>query len=1017
MTQIKLRRDTSANFTSKNPILGVGEPAYETDTKKLKIGDGTTAYTQLEYFSAGGGGSTNISATLPLKIVDGVISLEVDGQTIQIVDGKLHANLDELGNEVNTLAGRVTAAEADILTKENKITTTGALSLQEKIQTNAVGFTVTSESAMTNNYYQRVPFPESKSSRLGIQDTSFTYPYKSYLAIPYSLGQVIRVPRAYGQLFFGSFDDSGDFIVSVGFNTFYYDTNGFALFGGPVYRAVAGSSEYPPVMPKLNPTQMGYDGNYTYHTPPTEAADSGDLYGLSDYLPENDFSCAFYQISPDTTGAIMIQAFWSMKTGRCSTAVYRDTETSYQYAGRLDAMRNNIQYALWLPNETGTSYNPSKFGLYDWNVSRIPWGNDSGWKAFFKGRGANLYSLTGQSSKNYLELNLGSGLSVVDGKLVNTNPTAYSLPTASSSVVGGIKVGDNLSIAADGTLSATGGGATDAYTKTETDKLLDGKQDMFDPIGALQLKIVTNENIIGYTEANDTITTTTFCSFTGNTGSGPQSQGSTGVNQYSNSTTLDACVSIPINGANNIVKIPTVDETRLSLGYYNEDGVYIPVIASINTTNSSYPFNAQYVYESDFREIQVQSSSSNLYDIKRMSNDVARLYISGSNGASEFSNSPEYASTLGQCTYLQFNTDQNTGLLKYFQFWSVKGNYCYCGTADERLDTGMRKQLNKITHVVIGGAPYKGSVTYNKSDFGIYETDGRVHWSMSALVSALDGKPNILNLFSNSKTRSLIINTTDNLQVTNGELDVGVTVTTQGNTFNGANQLVKLDSSGKLPAIDGSNLTNLPSGGSAPTNMVTTDTEQTISGNKELTGITTISNDIKFTIGKKITTPDGQWLMQLGAGFIGIGTSMKPLQTYDGSNYYLHNKSIIAGNGIKITEPNSSEIEISSTSTAYVTEEFVDGTEGYRVWSNGRCEQWGTIRRNGGQTGAYKYTVTLLKTYKDASYQVYATPIVETTGQDAIGILHNGRTTTQITFGSKSDYSNGILWKAEGYIA
>lgn len=37
-------------------------------------------------------------------------------------------------------------------------------------------------------------------------------------------------------------------------------------------------------------------------------------------------------------------------------------------------------------------------------------------------------------------------------------------------------------------------------------------------------------------------------------------------------------------------------------------------------------------------------------------------------------------------------------------------------------------------------------------------------------------------------------------------------VTTQGNTFNGANQLVQLDASGKLPAIDGSQLTNLPSG-------------------------------------------------------------------------------------------------------------------------------------------------------------------------------------------------------------
>lgn len=102
MTQIKLRRDTSANFTSKNPVLGVGEPAYETDTKKLKIGDGTTSYTQLEYFSTGGGGSTDITATLPLKIVDGVISLEVDGQTIQIVDGKLTASSTTPTNLVTT---------------------------------------------------------------------------------------------------------------------------------------------------------------------------------------------------------------------------------------------------------------------------------------------------------------------------------------------------------------------------------------------------------------------------------------------------------------------------------------------------------------------------------------------------------------------------------------------------------------------------------------------------------------------------------------------------------------------------------------------------------------------------------------------------------------------------------------------------------------------------------------------------------------------------------------------------
>lgn len=149
MTQIKLRRDTSANFTSKNPVLGIGEPAYETDTKKLKIGDGTTAYTQLAYFSSGGG-SSDITATLPIKIVDGVISLEVDGQTIQIVDGKLHANLDELGNEVNDLSGRVTSAEADILTKQDKLTAGDNITISAENVISATGGSTPSNMVTTD---------------------------------------------------------------------------------------------------------------------------------------------------------------------------------------------------------------------------------------------------------------------------------------------------------------------------------------------------------------------------------------------------------------------------------------------------------------------------------------------------------------------------------------------------------------------------------------------------------------------------------------------------------------------------------------------------------------------------------------------------------------------------------------------------------------------------------------------------------------------------------------------------
>ena len=49
--QIKLRRDTAAHWTSANPVLASGEPGVETDTGKMKIGNGTSTWTQLPYLS------------------------------------------------------------------------------------------------------------------------------------------------------------------------------------------------------------------------------------------------------------------------------------------------------------------------------------------------------------------------------------------------------------------------------------------------------------------------------------------------------------------------------------------------------------------------------------------------------------------------------------------------------------------------------------------------------------------------------------------------------------------------------------------------------------------------------------------------------------------------------------------------------------------------------------------------------------------------------------------------------
>ena len=49
ITRIQLRHDTAANWTSVNPILLEGEVGIETDTRKQKVGDGTTAWNSLAY--------------------------------------------------------------------------------------------------------------------------------------------------------------------------------------------------------------------------------------------------------------------------------------------------------------------------------------------------------------------------------------------------------------------------------------------------------------------------------------------------------------------------------------------------------------------------------------------------------------------------------------------------------------------------------------------------------------------------------------------------------------------------------------------------------------------------------------------------------------------------------------------------------------------------------------------------------------------------------------------------------
>lgn len=65
---IQIRRDTAANWTSANPVLAQGELGLETGTDKIKIGDGSTAWSSLNYLiDTAGYATTSVAQSFNAK--------------------------------------------------------------------------------------------------------------------------------------------------------------------------------------------------------------------------------------------------------------------------------------------------------------------------------------------------------------------------------------------------------------------------------------------------------------------------------------------------------------------------------------------------------------------------------------------------------------------------------------------------------------------------------------------------------------------------------------------------------------------------------------------------------------------------------------------------------------------------------------------------------------------------------------------------------------------------------------
>lgn len=108
------------------------------------------------------------------------------------------------------------------------------------------------------------------------------------------------------------------------------------------------------------------------------------------------------------------------------------------------------------------------------------------------------------------------------------------------------------------------------------------------------------------------------------------------------------------------------------------------------------------------------------------------------------------------------------------------------------------------------------------------------------------------------------------------------------------------------------------------------------------------------------------------------------------------------------------DVDLTNCTKPHITETYSNGTEGYRVWSDGYCEQWGFM------SGVNFTTLIFLKPFANLNYNFLATPNHYNANQGTPIACWYNKTLTTITLQTRwngSATSIDCCWKASGYIS
>lgn len=139
----------------------------------------------------------------------------------------------------------------------------------------------------------------------------------------------------------------------------------------------------------------------------------------------------------------------------------------------------------------------------------------------------------------------------------------------------------------------------------------------------------------------------------------------------------------------------------------------------------------------------------------------------------------------------------------------------------------------------------------------------------------------------------------------------------------------------------------------------------------------------------------------------------------NGSLYYYVGETVQNANLIDAGRMQEQITNINAPSRGYLVQSYVNGTSGYRVYSDGWCEQWGSGGSSSATNSIATVVINLLKPYKDTNYMGLANSGFGN-GSSWNGPFVNNKTAEAVSFGGWITGTGTMTinqWYCCGYIS